>query len=174
MGGADPLEGMTMGVRRWVAALVLMPLLAGCATQEGPRTASGSPEVTITGARAEQVKPAIVNAMLNSGLRIKSDTTYNIVFEKQDTNMASAIIFGTGYGPPVHRVTFAVAEVPGATRIVADSATFSNAGTAFERRGPAFPEFPPERLQAMLDEIAVSLRRQPSPPPGPAPAPKRG
>lgn len=146
--------------------------LAGCQTAQMD-TASGGPEVTIRGARPDQIKPAIVSAMLNTRLRIKSDTQYSLVFEKQDDSVMMAALFGTGYGPPVHRVSFAIAEVPGGTRVVADSVIISNAGSGYERRGTSVPEFPPERLQTILNELSAAAVTQAPPPIVTAPAPRR-
>ncbi len=142
---------------RLIGMVFLALLCTGCQTDK-MATASGSPEVTIANARPDQIKPAIVSAMLNTGLRIKADSQYNIVFEKREENLFVGVFFGTGYGPPVHRVSFAIAEVPGGTRVVADSAIIINPGTAFENRGVNVPEFPPARLQEMLDQIQSQVR----------------
>lgn len=148
-------------MRRAATILAAMTALCGCATAPPIQTASGSPEVTIPGASAEKIKPVIINAMLNRRLRIKSDTPYSIVVEKQTEDFTTQLLLGTAYGPPIERVTFAIAEIAGGTRIVADASMVSNAGTAFERQtfgqhgslnGPA--------LQSLLDEIAASVRGQ--------------
>lgn len=150
-------------------AAVVAAGLAGC--QTAVDTASGSPEVTIPGIRPDQVKPVIVGQMLNTRLRIKTDTQYSLVFEKPEENIGMNVLFATGFGPPVHRVNFAIAEVPGGTRIVADSSTISNSGTAFERKTGWYVEFGPERLQAMLNNIESSVA--PPPPPIMQPRPQR-
>ena len=119
----------------WVLLLPIL-LFAGCASTQ-VQTPSGSPEITLSGVRSDQVKPIILNVVINHKLRIKSDTPYSIAVERQTQNIAAGILLSTGYsGMPLERITFMIAEVPGGTRVVADGTFISNAGTAFEKSTP--------------------------------------
>ena len=126
--------------------------LAGCRKGSAP-TASGSPEITVSGVRADQVKGAIVHRMMNSGLRIKNNSAYSLVFEGRWPNEIANVLLMTGYGDPVERVSFAIAETSGGTRVVADRKLVSNAGSGFERSTSANNAPGTKDLQLVLDEI---------------------
>src|SRR5437868_4254636 len=107
---------------------------ASCATNPQPQTASGSPEVTIAGAKPEHVKPILLNTVLNRRLRIKSDSPFLLVVEKETDNLVADIFLSSKYDNRViERTSFTIAEVPAGTRIVADATFITNAGSAFER-----------------------------------------
>jgi hypothetical protein len=156
---------------RILGMLLLSASLAGCQTAGQP-TASGSPETTIAGARPEQVKPLLVNAAMNRGLKLKTDTAYSITFERPwGGSLASQALADAMVGVTVERLTFSVAETPdGGTRVVVDRYSVKQR-YGREEASPANNGLGAENLQAMLDQMAPSL----SPPPAistPA-APKR-
>lgn len=150
---------------RFLFLLLSAFMMAACANTEH-RTPSGSPEVTILGVRPEQVKPALVNLALNKRLRIKSDSPYLLVVEKETQNIAASILLASRYDTSViERTSFSVAEVPGGTRVVADSTFITNSGSAFERPSIGRAALNTPELQAFLDELAAGFRSQA--PPGP-------
>jgi hypothetical protein len=96
---------------------------------------SGHPEITVSGSQGAAMKGQITAQMFDRGFTIVSDNPSLIVFEKVSDNLGAMFLFGTAAsGPPHIRVSFSIAEYGGNTRIVADLAAISNAGTAFERR----------------------------------------
>jgi hypothetical protein len=129
----------------------------------GPsQTPSGSPEVTINGAAPDRAKAALMNVVLNRGLRVKSETGHSLVVEQTTSNTAAQILSSANNGrSAVERVSFALAPVPGGTRIVADSTYVTKPGTAFEESTPnsAWKAFGPAELQKLLDEAAASAGR---------------
>jgi hypothetical protein len=136
-------------------------LAGGCMTagSGAPQTASGSPEVTMRGVAPDRAKAALMNAVLNRGLRVKSDTTYSLVVEQPTRNTAASILNTTNSGvAPVERVSFAITPIAGGTRIVADSSFVTKPGTAFEENTPnsAWKAYGPAELQALLSEAAAS------------------
>lgn len=142
---------------KFAVAAILMPLMASCASSPPPQTASGRPEVTIHGWRPDQAKSALVNAALNRHMLIKSDSPYQLVVERPTQNIAASVLLSTpAHGPPVERYSFAIAEVSGGTRIVADATFVSNAGTAFENATPGAASN--ADLQTFLNEVAATKR----------------
>lgn len=137
--------------------------LTACQTVKPPATASGRPEVTIPGASAAQVKPLLLSKTIDKGYRIIKDDAYSLTFEKPTDNMAAAILLSTNAGgPPTQRVTFTIAELGGATRVVADMAFVSNAGMAFERRTDVSSGAAAPQVQAFLDEVAAQATPAPT------------
>lgn len=135
-------------------------LVSGCVADKVD-TPSGSPELTIADRRPDQIKPILINTLLNRGLRIKADTPYSLAVERPTKDFAATILLSTNFsGPPVERITFVFAEVPGGTRVVVDAAFVSNAGTAYEKqtRGVMTDE-----LRSILDELSAAARNLPAP-----------
>lgn len=68
----------------WTAILVIAIVIAGCAsTPQKLGTASGLPEVTITGANARQIQNRLVEAMVASGATMKTINDHQAVFAKR-------------------------------------------------------------------------------------------
>jgi hypothetical protein len=138
-----------------VAIAALM--LAGCQTDQRP-TASGSPEITIAGAKSDQVKPLIVNAGMNRGMKLKNDTPYQITFEQPwGGSVASAALADAMVGASLERLTFSVAESGTGTRVVLDR-YMVRARYGREEVSPANNGLGTESLQAILDSMAPSLQ----------------
>lgn len=146
---------------RLALATIAALALVGCQTNANP-TASGSPEITIAG-RPEQVKPAIVNAALNRGMKLKGDTAYQATFERPWGNTVGAAVVGalisSDASPAVERMTFSFTEVPAGTRVVLDRYMVKTGSFGREQvslaNGPA-PGLEP--VQTTLDQISSSLQ----------------
>ena len=147
-----------------IAAICLSFIgLTACQTVKPPATASGRPEVTISGVTPAQVKPVLVNKTIDKGYRIVKDDAYSLTFEKPSDSFAANVFLGTrAGGPPVQRVSFTIAEVGGATRVVADAALVSNAGMAFEQRTDVSSGALAPQVQGFLDEVAAQAAPAPT------------
>jgi hypothetical protein len=159
-----------------IVALGAALALAGCQT-EGAGTASGSPEITIPGARPDQVKPRIVGAMMNSGARLKSDSDYLMVFERKWGNaVASAtvgILLNSDGSDTMEQLHFSIADTGSGTRVVLDR--YMTKVGAFGRESksttPANNAIGLDSLQGTLDAMAPTLAG--GPPMAPASQRKR-
>lgn len=146
---------------RMMLAAIAALTLTGCQTNGSP-TASGSPEITVSG-RPEQVKPAIVNAAMNRGMKLKGDTLYQATFERPWGSTVGSIVVGalisTDAGAVVERMTFSFAQVPAGTRVVLDRYMVRTGSFGREEvslaNGPA-PGLEP--VQTTLDQMAGSLQ----------------
>jgi len=142
--------------------------LTGCQT-DAPATASGSPEVTISGVTPEQVKPQIVSGALNRGLKLKSDSAYQLTFERPWGGQVGAALVGTlvstDGSAAVERLTFSIADVGGSTRIVAERYMVKIGSFGREVVNPANNGLGLEPLQSVLESVTASVR--------PATGPKR-
>jgi hypothetical protein len=134
--------------------------LAGCQTDTP--TASGSPEVTIRGVRPDQAKPQLVNAILNKGLRIKSDSPYQIVTERQMGGIGGAAVLGalltSDASDVIERFSFSIAEAGGGTRIVLDRYMVKYPGTGRESAIQNNKSIAADNLQATLDSLTAGIR----------------
>lgn len=98
-------------------------------------TPSGKVEATISGASPDDVKAALINEMLNRGYSITNDTSYMISFDRPVDNVFAAALLGSNYdSTPNARISYMLAKVGDATRVVADLAMITNPGSLFERR----------------------------------------
>ncbi|MDX6805201.1 hypothetical protein [Terrihabitans rhizophilus] len=115
-------------------ALVLLAAvgLTGCKSEKHG-AASGQPEVTIS-APVAQVRPVVVNEMVQRGYKIKQDAPYLLVMEKQSDSVAGSVLLGSSWNPTVNeRVSITMTETEGRTLLVADLGIVTNAGTGMER-----------------------------------------
>lgn len=136
---------------------VFILALAGCQTAQPLATASGRPEVSIS-APASQVHAALVGAAMNRGYTIRQDSQYLLVVEKPSQNFMANVLLGSQFNPVVNaRMSIAIAEIGGATRVVVDMAIIQNPGSGFERALPANNSKDAPVIQAWLDEIAASF-----------------
>ena len=145
--------GVIMSIRV-VLALAAALALGGCMTT-AVNTPSGSPEATVRGAKPDKVRTAIMNAALNRGLRMKSDSANMLVFERPTTNVAADILLSTrAGGSPADRMRFTLVEIPEGTRVVAFASYVSN---TFEQgdSGRSAPVFN-EELGAILAEVSTA------------------
>lgn len=134
-------------------------LLAGCQTDAA--TPSGSPEITVSG-RPDQVKPAVVNAALNRGMKMRGDTAYTATFERPWGGTAGSHLVGTmlssDLSPAIERMTFSFAEAGSGTRVVLDRYMVRAGRYGKEQITLANGAAPGlEPVQATLDQIAASL-----------------
>lgn len=145
-----------------IAAAAAMLSLVACQTVKPPATASGRPEVSIAGAKPEQVKALLVSKMLDKGYRLAKDDSFNVTFEKVSDNLAANILFGTrAGGNPVVRVNYTIADLSGSVRVVADLAIISNAGMAFENRTDVSAGAEAPKVQAFLETVAEETATRP-------------
>lgn len=120
---------------RWMLVGMLLLALAGCQSTQ-LTTPSGRPEATYS-APASVVRPVLVNVLVNNGFTIKKDSEYSLVVERRSTDLLVNVLLGSQWNPTTNsRLTLAVTEVNGQTRVVADMHVVTNPGTGFERLTP--------------------------------------
>ncbi len=108
--------------------------LTGCATVKPLDTSTGKPEVIITDASKKDIADAIVNTMLSWDFQLQKRDEYILVFGKKDTNIASSVLLGSRYDAvPEWRFTYNMVDYAGGVRIIANIASVTNPGSAFER-----------------------------------------
>lgn len=119
--------------RLWIVALCAA--IAGCQTVQ-LSTPSQRPEVTVA-APAATVRPILIGEMINHGFRISQDTAYALVMERASQDLMTNVLLGSQWNPTVNaRISFAITELDGQTRVVADIFAVTNPGTAFEQLTP--------------------------------------
>ncbi|WP_298876821.1 hypothetical protein [uncultured Bradyrhizobium sp.] len=145
---------------RILALLIFCACLAGCQTDSA--TPSGRPEVTIRNMKPEQVKPQLINAMINEGGRLRNDSTYLVTFERPWGNAAGAALVGalvSTYGASaVERLSFSIADAGNGTRIVVDRYMVTVGYFGREDASPANNGLGLEPLQQVLDRVAGQIK----------------
>ncbi len=144
---------------RWVFAVALAVGLSACQTDTP--TASGSPEVTLRGLKPQQVKPQVVTAALNNGLRLTGDTEYQLTFERPWGGLVGQAIVGpliSANSKVSERLTFAMADVGGGTRVVADRYMVKVGAFGREEANPANMAPGLEPLQTTLEKVTGTIR----------------
>jgi hypothetical protein len=132
--------------------------LVGCAAPAAMDTPSGKAEVTIEGVSPEQVKPLLVNEMLNRKYTISHDSPYLLGFDKPTDSILVSALVGTGYdSTPNVRVSYTLAQIGHETRVIADLAVIGNPGSAFEQRHDLNGGVDTPKYQAVLDRIKTEL-----------------
>src|SRR5437764_9169032 len=87
-------------------------------------TASGSPEIIVSGARPETVKPKIINAVLDLGMTLKNDTPIEVTAERPwkmtpESGVVTLLPDLDG-SAVVERRTFSMTDSSGGTRVMLD------------------------------------------------------
>lgn len=145
---------------RILLVLCCSALLVGCQT-EGAGKASGSPEITVSGSKPEQVKARIVGAMMNSGARLKSDSAYLLVFERKWGNLLAASTIGvlrnSDGSDTMEQLHFSIADTGAGTRVVVDRYMTKVGAFGRESTTPANNALGLDSLQGMLDQMAPAL-----------------
>lgn len=119
--------------------IIWASLLVGCATVPPANTPSGNPEITLSNVRAECVRSAFLNLLVNNGYTIRTSTDTQIIAGKTTQNMAASLLLSTQFsGPPEERITVLFIPQPtgDALRVVVSGAYVSNQGTGFEKVQP--------------------------------------
>lgn len=102
-------------------------------------------------------RTTIVGTYLNLGYSLLRDTDYQVVMQEAGLPGAVDALLGPGTN---YRITFTLLPQDTRTRVVADGALVSRAGTAFERAIETNLGAPATRVQFILDQIAVGLAAQ--------------
>lgn len=123
---------------RLAGLIALCLAVAGCQTVAHD-TPSGRAEVTIAAAAPDKVKSALVNIMINANGRITKDTP------------------SSNYAQPIERISFTLAQVGDATRVVADISFIANPGSAFEQRTAVNNNSDSAKIQEMLDRLKSDI-----------------
>ncbi len=144
-------------MKRFLILSVL--LFTACAsTQITHDTPSGKPEVTISGKVASQVKPEIINFMINDSFDMKSSTDTILIFEQLSNDLLVSAMFGSKYDAlPASRVTYNIIEMADTTRVVVSFAIVTNPGSAFERITQKNNSKKTANYQVQLDKIKQSI-----------------
>ncbi len=145
---------------RRVAMVAVCLALAGCQTETA--SPSGSPEVTLRGVKPAQVKPQIVNAALNSGLKLRGDSDYQLTFERPWGGVVGSVAVGallsTNAAPAVERLAFSIADTGTGTRVVLDRYMVKVGSFGREDVNPANNGLGLEPLQTTLDKVTAGIR----------------
>ncbi len=140
--------------------LLVMLLVAGCATPVTHNTPSGKPEVTINGVDADTVAASVIDRMINRGYNVTNSNNRMLVFEKPLENTMAAALYGSRYdSQPNVRITYNINNYQNKTRVVASFAVVTNPGSSFERLTPANNNQDTVKYQDMLNEIKASLEK---------------
>ena len=108
------------------------------------------------------MKPQLVNAMLNDGGRLKSDTPYLVVFERPWGNVVGAVVVGglisTDASSAVEKDVLITDSADG-TRIVADRYMVRVGTFGREDVTPANNGLGLEPLQSVLDRVTSKIKQ---------------
>ncbi len=145
---------------RACVGIAAIACLAACQTTTA-NTPSGRPEITLQGVKPERVKPQIVNAMINQGARLKSDSAYQLTFERpwgQHGAVIGALLSADGSGA-IERLTFSITDSGGGSRVVLDRSMVLIRGFGREDATPAGPNPPGmEPSQEVLEKAVAQAR----------------
>lgn len=150
---------------RTTIGMIVLCLSFACAAIEPLPTASGRPEVTISGVTCKQVSDRIVNNLLNNGATIKTATESMVVAEKRTKSEAARLFYGSQYDTePMERAIFNVVGQDDSVRVVVTMQCVTNPGSAFERitelnAGATWGH----KAQAALDSMKTNMEA-PKPP----------
>lgn len=137
-----------------VIILLIIFVLSACATPVKHNTASGRPEIVISGKVGKQAWAEIMNLMLNNGYNVTTSTDSLLVFEKPIDNIMASLVLGSQYDrTPAARVTINIIEMVNSTRVVSSFAVVTNPGSAFERITPMNNNPDTASYQMRLKEI---------------------
>lgn len=138
-----------------ILAALLLPALAACqSTAARTSTASGRPEVTISGKPLPAIKGALLSRMLDNGYRVTRDDASTLTVEKEASGVLAPLLLSTpAGGSPNVRIVYTFAEIGWATRVVADMAIISNPGTTFEKRIDMSQSSEAPKVQGYLDSV---------------------
>ena len=116
-------------MRIYVAAVAAVAI-AACT----PVDVASLPSNTFTFAKSKSAtKDAFVPKFLARGYDIKSDSDYQIVFEKKSNGLAAGILFGSRYdSTPAARITTTIVG-SSPTTVTGKASIVTNPGSAFER-----------------------------------------
>jgi PDZ domain len=123
-----------MSRMKFAGVVAYLLVLTGCATPMPLATPTGKPEVTIQGAKIEDVKNILTSVAMDWGYTVKNVTDYVAVYEKPNTNALSNALMASQYDPnTMWRLTYSLANLGSAVRVVTNIALVTNPGSAFER-----------------------------------------
>jgi hypothetical protein len=112
--------------------------------------------------KPDQVKPQLVNAVINDGGRLKSDSPYLVVFERPWGNAVGAVVVGAllsaDASGAVERLSFSIADTGDGTRVVADRYMVKVGSFGREDVNPANNGLGLEPLQSVLDRVTSQIR----------------
>ena len=112
----------------------ILALISGCATVKPLNTLTGKPEVIIPDASKSEIADQITNAMLSWDFQLQKRDENILLFSKRDQSLGSSLLFGSRYdSTPEWRFTYNIVDHPEGVRVIANIATITNPGSAFER-----------------------------------------
>ena len=143
---------------RVAAVTILCFLVAACATPVKHHTASGRPEVTIATTNVGAVKGALISEMVNRGYSITRESDFLVAFDRPIDNVWAAALLGSRYdSTPNARVSYTIARIQDAIRVVADLAIITNPGSAFERQTNMNANEDSRKIQGLLDRVKSNV-----------------
>lgn len=127
-------------------------------------TPSGRPEVVIPGVSKRAVMDALVAVTANDGWWFRSASEYQVVVSQPTTGIG-AVLLGVLIGSasdqnPEWRAFFSVVETGAGVRVIGYVLFVRSPGSAFEHSDDV-TENTGQQLQAMLDQLRISLVAQP-------------
>ena len=143
---------------RVAAVMILCFLVAACATPVKHHTASGRPEVTIATTNVGAVKGALISEMVNRGYSITRESDFLVGFDRPIDNVWAAALLGSRYdSTPNARVSYTIARIQDAIRVVADLAIITNPGSAFERQTDMNANKDSRMIQGLMDRVKSNV-----------------
>jgi len=114
---------------------LFLTLISGCATVKPLNTPTGKPEVIIPEASKSEIADQITNAMLSWNFQLQKRDENILVFSKRDQRLGPSLLFGSKYDrTPEWRFIYNIVNHPEGIRVIANIATITNPGSAFERK----------------------------------------
>lgn len=143
---------------RVIFALLFLAFgVAGCVTTVEHNTASGRPEVTVK-APPDAVKSVVIGVLMNLGYTIRTDSQFQVVFERDPNNVLASVLLGSQYDSRILvRISVAFMQSGQTTRVIADFNLVRNPGSAFERLTPMTNSQDAGKFQVVLNDIKAGL-----------------
>lgn len=146
-----------------IVTVLGLVLMTSCAVQPHS-TVSGHPEVTVPGQVAQKLSNDIVNAMVDRGYTIKTQSANLLAFDRPAGDSFTAMLFfGSKFAAvPNARIEYTLAELSDSTRVVATLKVVTNPGSAFERFTDLSAGKDSHHVQDLLNQIAGHYQAQPA------------
>jgi hypothetical protein len=143
---------------RSISIVLFALLIAGCATGPPLTTASGHPEVTISGVAAQKVQGAVIERGMSKGWILERQTENAITFLRPTNNALASILLASNYDTNVkERIRYTTVSVGGAVKLYATVEFVGNQGSAFEHVTPITNNNYNQGLQQSLEQIKAKV-----------------
>ena len=115
--------------------LLLCLALTACVAAPPIETASGRPEVFVDGVDTEQTQARILQAFMQRGWMVKSESKSQLVFWRENEDVLANALLGSRYDPTTtFEARIVISAMNGGSQVYAQAALITNEGSAFESR----------------------------------------